>query len=257
MLSTLQLFNLFLIFVRILAVFMSTPIFNSRSIPALTKIGLAGLLSMIFLPLLEIPTGTGLTVFPDNLLLLLLMISQEVLIGVLIGFVTGLMFTTVSIAASMMSLQIGFRTANLFDPFINTPTSALEQFYTLLAIALFLTINGHHWFIQALARTFQVLPMGSFILDQITIDRLVMLTGEIFISATRITLPVMGTLLLADLGLGLIARAVPQIQVFFLGLPLKIGLGLATLAFTLILTMPLIKQMFSEISFNILAIGVH
>lgn len=257
MLSTLQLFNLFLIFVRILAVFMSTPIFNSRSIPTLAKIGLAGLLSIIFLPLLEIPSGAGLTVLPTNTLSLVLMIAQEVLVGVLIGFVTGLVFTTVSIAASMMSLQVGFRSANLFDPFINTPTSALEQFYTLLAIALFLNINGHHWFIQALARTFQVLPLGSFVLDQITIERLVMFTGEIFISATRIALPVMGTLLLTDLGLGLIARAVPQIQVFFLGLPVKIGLGLVTLAFTLVLTVPLIKQLFSEISSNILAIGVH
>jgi len=257
MLSTLQLFNLFLIFVRILAVFMSTPIFNSRSIPTLAKIGLAGLLSIIFLPLLEIPSGAGLTVLPTNTLSLVLMIAQEVLVGVLIGFVTGLVFTTVSIAASMMSLQVGFRSANLFDPFINTPTSALEQFYTLLAIALFLNINGHHWFIQALARTFQVLPLGSFVLDQITIERLVMFTGEIFISATRIALPVMGTLLLTDLGLGLIARAVPQIQVFFLGLPVKIGLGLVTLAFTLVLTAPLIKQLFSEISSNILAIGVH
>lgn len=257
MLSTLELLNLFLIFVRILAVFMSTPIFNSRSIPTLAKIALAGLLSIIFLPLLEIPTGTGLTTLPANLLSFVLIIAQEILIGVLIGFVTGLVFTTVSIAASMMSLQIGFRTANLFDPFINTPTSALEQFYTLLAIALFLNINGHHWFIQALARTFQVLPIGSFVLDQITIERLVMFTGEIFISATRIALPVMGTLLLTDLGLGLIARAVPQIQVFFLGLPVKIGLGLVTLAFTLVLTVPLMKQLFSEISFNILAIGVH
>ena len=236
---------------------MSTPIFNSRSIPTLAKIGLAGLLSIIFLPLLEIPSGAGLTVLPTNTLSLVLMIAQEVLVGVLIGFVTGLVFTTVSIAASMMSLQVGFRSANLFDPFINTPTSALEQFYTLLAIALFLNINGHHWFIQALARTFQVLPLGSFVLDQITIERLVMFTGEIFISATRIALPVMGTLLLTDLGLGLIARAVPQIQVFFLGLPVKIGLGLVTLAFTLVLTVPLIKQLFSEISSNILAIGVH
>ena len=236
---------------------MSTPIFNSRSIPTLAKIGLAGLLSIIFLPLLEIPSGAGLTVLPTNTLSLVLMIAQEVLVGVLIGFITGLIFTTISIAASMMSLQVGFRSANLFDPFINTPTSALEQFYTLLAIALFLNINGHHWFIQALARTFQVLPLGSFVLDQITIERLVMFTGEIFISATRIALPVMGTLLLTDLGLGLIARAVPQIQVFFLGLPVKIGLGLVTLAFTLVLTVPLIKQLFSEISSNILAIGVH
>ncbi|MCB0209787.1 MAG: flagellar biosynthetic protein FliR, partial [Anaerolineae bacterium] len=217
-----------------------------------------GLLSLIFLPSLEISTvNDESTVLPATSFFFVLMVAQEILLGVLIGFVTGLVFTTISISASMMSLQIGFRTANLFDPFINTPTSALEQFYTLLAIALFLTINGHHLFIQALAHTFQVVPIGSFILDQITINKLIILTGEIFTSATRIALPIMGTLLLADLGLGLVARAVPQVQVFFLGLPLKISLGLATLAFTLVLTTPMIKRLFSEINHHILVIGVN
>lgn len=257
MYSTLHLFNLFFIFIRILAVFMSAPIFNSKSIPTLTKISLAGLLSLIFLPSLEISEVNEAMALPTTTFEFVLTVAQEILIGVLIGFVTGLMFTTISIAASMMSLQIGFRTANLFDPFTNTPTSSLEQFYTLLAIALFLTINGHHMFIQALARTFQIAPIGSFVINQITIDKLIILTGEIFNSATRIALPIMGTLLLADLGLGLIARAVPQVQVFFLGLPLKIGLGLITLAFTLILTTPMIKHLFSEITHHILAIGAN
>ena len=234
---------------------MTAPIFSNQSIPKIAKIGFAGLLSLILLPVSEKSASASLVALPTDLLPFLLIVAQETLIGVLIGFVSNMIFMAAGMAASTMGLQIGFRTANLFDPFINVPTSALEQFYTLMAVALFLTINGHHWLVRAIVRTFDIAPLGTFVLNNVTLEHLVSLTNEIFIAAIRIALPVVGTLLLTDLGLGLVARAVPQIQVFFLGLPLKIGLGLITLAFTLALTLPLIKELFLETVVNILAIG--
>jgi flagellar biosynthetic protein FliR len=85
-------------------------------------------------------------------------------------------------------------------------------------------------------------------------EYLTTLSSEIFINAIRIALPMVGALLLTDLGLGLIARAVPQIQVFFVGLPLKVGLGFLTLAFTLALTLPLIKELFSQMTVDVLTV---
>jgi flagellar biosynthetic protein FliR len=158
-------------------------------------------------------------------------------------------------AAKMMGLQIGFQAANLFDPMSSAPSSALEQFYTLLALMLFLAINGHHWLIVALARTFEIAPLGAFVLTRFTIERLMVLTNETFITAIRIALPVIGTLLLADLGLGLVARAVPQVQVFFLGLPLKMGLGLLVLALTMVVTLPLVKDLLGNMVTNMLVIS--
>lgn len=255
--STLYLINLFLVFIRILAVFTTAPIFSNRSIPAMTKIGFVGLLSLIILPISGTTDGINLAEIPTDSLFFLFILMQEILIGVVIGFVSNLVFMTIGIAASMVSLQIGLRTANLFNPLIDAPTSALEQFYTLLAIALFFSIDGHHWFIKAVVRTFEVAPLGTFVLNEITIEKLTNLTSEIFIAATRLALPIIGTLLLTDLGLGLVARAVPQIQVFFLGLPLKIGLGLVTLVITLALTLPILKEMFSDMVINILTITSH
>jgi flagellar biosynthetic protein FliR len=287
--STFYLLSLFLIFVRILAVLMTAPIFSSRSVPSLAKIGFAGLLALTLAPMPadRSPLGNGssflitgqplwaasqplraasqplwaasqvgssLSTWPGGLLAFLLIIAQEVIVGVLVGFVSNLVFVAVGMAASMMGLQIGFRAANLFDPFTTASSSALEQFYTLLAVALFLTINGHHWLIRALARTFDVAPLGTFALSSVTIERLVALTGETFVAATRIALPVMGALLLADLGLGLVARAVPQIQVFFLGMPLKMGLGILALALTLVLTLPLVKELLGDAVGNSIAI---
>jgi flagellar biosynthetic protein FliR len=251
---TLHLLSLFLIFVRILAVLMTAPLFSNRSVPTIAKIGFAGLLSLILLPVPGAPASAHLDTLPANLLPFALMVAQEVLIGAVIGFVSNLVFMAVGIAASMMGLQAGFRAANLFNPFTNVSSSSLNQFYTLMAIALFLTIDGHHWLISALVRTFKVAPLGTFVFNNTVSNGLITLTNEAFIAGARLALPVVGTLLLTDLGLGLIARAVPQVQVFFVGLPLKMGLGLLTLALTLSLTLPIVKELFSDAVLNMLAV---
>lgn len=253
--STLQLQSLFLIFVRVLAILMIAPVFSQRSIPTPAKIGLAALLSLLFLPGVMPQSSSAAAPLPQDLPRFLLVVAQEILIGVLIGFVSNLVFVALDMAAKMMGLQIGFQAANLFDPMSNIPSTALEQFYTLLALLLFLAINGHHWLIAALARTFEIAPPGTFELTRLTTERLMALTNETFVAAIRIALPVTAALLLADLGLGLVARAVPQVQVFFLGLPLKMGLGFVVLALTMVITLPLVKDLLANMVTNILAIS--
>jgi flagellar biosynthesis protein FliR len=253
--STTQLLSLFLIFTRGLAVLITGPIFSQRSIPAPFKIGLAGLLSLLILPAATSHLNPVSTPFPQDLPRFLLVVAQEILIGVLIGFVSNLVFVAVDIAAKIMGLQMGFQAANLLNPLNNTTGSALEQFYTLLALTLFLIINGHHWLIAALARTFDIAPLGTFVLTHLTLEHLMVMTNETFNTAIRISLPVGGTLLLTDLGLGLVARAVPHVQVFFLGLPLKLGLGLLVLALSMIVTLPLIKDLLTDMVKNVLIIS--
>jgi flagellar biosynthesis protein FliR len=251
MISTHSVLTFFLIFVRMSAVMMTAPIFSNRSIPAITKIGFAGLLSLIPASLYS----RDFAPMPTDLFPFLLIVAQEVLVGVVIGFVSNLVFIAVSMAASLMGIQIGFGAASLFTPFLNIPTSALQQFYMLLVVALFLTIDGHHWLITALVRTFEVVPPGTFVLDKVTMQQLSSWTSEMFVTAAQISLPMLATLLLADFGLGLIARAVPQIQVFFIGLPIKIGLGYLVLAFTMSLMLPVIKELLLDMVANILVIG--
>lgn len=240
--SQIQLLVLFLIFVRILAVFMTAPFFNSRSIPVMSKIGLAGLFTLILLPISQSLLETDQIVVPSGVPAFLMMIFPEILLGALIGYIGNLLFIAVTVAASFMGMQTGFRAANLLSPFMNIPSSALDQFYTLLALTLFLVMNGHHLLLRAIIRTFELSPPGTFFMSEIATERLVMFTAQMFASAVQIALPVIGTLLLTNLGLGLVARVVPQIQVFFVGLPLKIGLGLATMAITLTLTLSVLKD---------------
>ncbi|GAB4462183.1 MAG: flagellar biosynthetic protein FliR [Anaerolineae bacterium] len=247
---TLYWLNLFLVFVRVLSVLMTAPLFSNRSVPAPVKIGFAALLSFLILPL---PDARPVAV-PTELLPFALTVAQEVLIGVVIGFVSNLIFMGVGIAASMIGIQSGFRAASLFNPFTNVSTSALDQFYSLIAIALFLAIDGHHMLIRALFRTFELVPIGTFVISGVTVERIVALTNQMFVIGVTLSLPVVGTLLLTDVGLGLIARAVPQIQVFFVGLPLKVGLGFVTLALTMNITLPVIRDYFSDIAVTVLAV---
>lgn len=250
MMVTLYWLNLFLIFVRVLSVLMTAPLFSNRSVPTPVKIGFAAVLSFLILPL---PTAHLVTV-PTEFLPFVLMLAQEVLIGVVIGFVSNLIFVGIGIAASMIGIQSGFRAASLFNPFTNVSTSALDQFFSLIAIALFLAINGHHMLIRALFRTFELVPIGTFALTGVTIERILALTSQVFVIGVTLALPVVGTLLLTDAGLGLIAKAVPQIQVFFVGLPLKVGLGFVTLALTMNITLPVIRDYFSDIAVMVMNI---
>lgn len=236
---------------------MTAPLFSNRGVPTITKIGFAALLSVVIVPLPGSATGSTAGYIPTDFLPFVLAVGQEILVGVLIGFVTNLIFVAVGIAANMMGVQAGFRAASLFNPFTNVSSSALDQFYTLTAIALFLVINGHHWLIVALARTFEVVPVGSFVFGNVTMERLIFMFNQTFVTGVTLALPVVGTLLITDVGLGLLARAVPQIQVFFVGLPLKMGLGFLTLALTVPITLPVIRDLFANLAANISAILVQ
>ena len=230
---------------------MVAPIFRQRGIPSTVKIGLAGLLTLILLPILEAQTLENIGTVSSDIFLLSMEIFREILVGILIGFISNAPFWVMSIVASLMSVHMGFQTASLFNPFTEVSTSAIEQFYTILSLALFLSLNGHHLLLRALVHTFTLVPLGTFTITDFTLEQLIDLTGGLFATAIQFSLPVAGTLLLADVGLGLIARAVPQIQVFFLGLPLKIGLGLLTLALSLALILPHMRMMIDQMVTNI------
>lgn len=251
-LSATYLTHIFLMFVRILAVLMTAPIFSGRNIPNIVKIGLSGILALILLP---VSANASLAPISTTLGPFVLNIAQEVLLGTVIGFASNLVFVAVSMGAGMMGLQVGFRAASLFNPIFNASSAALDQFYSFLIAGLFLAIDGHHWLLLAIQRTFQVVPVGTFVFDEITTDRLIVLTSQAFVAAIQIAFPVVGVLLLTDVGLGLIARAVPQVQIFFLSLPLKIGLGLLALAFMLTVTLPMVKDYLSTTIENMIALG--
>ncbi|MBS1254002.1 MAG: hypothetical protein MAG451_03058 [Anaerolineales bacterium] len=227
--SGLYLEHLFLLFVRILALLMSAPIFGHRSVPRLAKIGLAGLLAHL---LLQISIGS-LTPLPDSVGHFLLLTAHEVVLGLLVGFVATLAITGLAMAGSIVGTSMGLSVANLLSPLTSEPVAVADLFYTLLAALMFLSLGGHHWLIRSIAKTLDFAPVGTFQPDAQALADLIPLSATIFVAALRIALPVFGAVMLTNVALALIARSVPQMNVFILGLPLRVLVALTVLAVTL------------------------
>ncbi|HEY66277.1 MAG TPA: flagellar biosynthetic protein FliR [Caldilineae bacterium] len=239
-----------LVFVRLLSVLSTAPVFGHRSVAMPIKVGLAfGLTIVLLMPMQQsfIPFADGLT--------FLLALAGEVLIGLLIGFVSMLVFYALEMAGGIIGMEMGLYFAFSISPTLPSQGGMMQQFYVLLSILIFLSMNGHHAFLLALSRTLEAVPPGSFMQSDVVPETLIRLSSAIFPSALQIALPVLAALVLTDLALALMNRVMPRIYVFVLGMPLKMGVGLATLLVTLPLTVPLVRQTLEQVARNMLLIA--
>jgi flagellar biosynthetic protein FliR len=224
-------FGFFLIvFTRISGIFSMTPVFGSRNIPVSIKIGFGFFLTLVLFPLIENATKIEL---PETLLGFIAVIISEFLIGLIIGFASYMVFAAIQMAGGLIDVQIGFSIVSVLDPQSGTQLPILGTFKYVLAILLFLGTNGHHVLIAALSESFHRLPVGaSFALEPVT-NYFVLLFTSAFVFAFKAALPILVTLFLIDVAFGILARTVPQMNVFMVGMPAKLVVGL--LAIVLIL----------------------
>lgn len=235
--------SLTLVLFRLLAVFFLAPAFSVRTVPARPKIGLA-----FFTSLALLSGGRASLAEPLPLLPFAAAVLRESAVGAVIGFAAHLFAAVGQVAGSIIDLQVGFRAANLMNPLTWMPGSAVDQLYLLLASVLFLGLDGHHLLLIALADTFEALPLEAPL--DFSGEALVQLAAGVssaMVAGVRIALPVVAVTLVLDVMLGILARAVPQIQVFFVGLPVKFGLGLGVLLLTVPVTVTMMRQLLEQI----------
>jgi len=226
-----------LVFARLSAFMFITPFFAIKGIPALAKAGLALLITMLIYPTIQMPTN-----LPDVLMPYFGLIIKEVLVGLILGYVSMLTFSSVRVAGEMIDLTMGFSMASLFDPQNQTRITLVGQFMYIVAILLFLAIDGHHSLLLAVQQSFNLVPLGTMIWQKSIPAFLLKTFIGMFLLGIRIAAPIIAVLLLCDICLGLIARTVPQLNVFIIGVPLKAGLGLIALAVALPVLVALIGQ---------------
>lgn len=227
---------------RIMAILIQVPVLGGELIPNQVRIGLGLLLTAILIPWQPLPPeAEALPLFA-----LFLAIAKELLIGTLAGFAAKLVFSVFQIAGEMMATATGFGAGRTLNPTLGDTSTAMDQLFVMTAMLLFLVIDGHHSFLAALQRTFVVLPINSS-LPAFNANQLLSMTAQMIASGIQLSLPVVGALLLADIILGLLARVAPQVQVFFLGLPLKVGLGLFAMAMTLAVIFPAMRALLRDI----------
>lgn len=218
--NQLQLF--FLVFVRLGAIVVFLPVFSSSTIPVLAKVGLTFGASFALFPMLDLPAISQ-TVNPLGFGL---SIAAEILLGMMIGFILKLILTGFQMAGQLAGYQMGMALANVMDPSTSEQVPLLAQFNNLIALLVLLTINAHHWFIQTIVESFTLLPPMGMNMHNAVFRDLIYLTGSMFVIAIKVGAPVVVALLLVSVSFGLVARTVPQMNVFIVAMPLKIVIGL-------------------------------
>lgn len=215
----------FLIWGRTAGFFLTAVPFSVRGVPIRAKIGAAAVFAYLILMIYlhEPPLAAGSTAG------YIILFIGELLVGCTLGFITQIVFSIFRLAGHFLDVQMGLGVANVIDPEYGTQVPLLGNFQYLLALLTFLAINGHHVLITALFQSYRLLPIGELHYTGRLSLYISSLVGEMFVIAFKIALPVLGALLITDLVLGVIARTVPQMNVFFVALPLKIGLGMGLL----------------------------
>lgn len=216
---------LLLIFIRILSAFVSAPIFNNSAIPAIAKIFIAFVVSYAIFSFID----KSKIVVEFGTWFLLTNILKEVVTGLIIGFALNMVFYGVSFAGSLMSFDIGLSSAQLLNPFEETESTVVGDIIYFMAMLVFLLINGHHYLIRALYSSFAVVPLGKAVISGPLFNVLMKYTASVFIIAVKIASPIMVSFFLVHIAEGIIARVIPQMQVFFVTQPFKIGLGFGIL----------------------------
>lgn len=203
------------------------PFYGIRGVPPALKGAFGLLLAVLLFPIVQQPeTLAGL-----ELLTFVLLLLGEVLVGLAIGYVASLVFASIKIAGQLIDVQMGLAMASLFDPQSGSQNTIVGQFLDTLGILLFMLIDGHHRLLAALAKSYELIPLGNFrSFEGALVQEIVRIFGGTFILGLKIAAPVIAVLIVVDVTLGLVARTVPQLNVFILGFPLKIGLGILTLA---------------------------
>jgi flagellar biosynthesis protein FliR len=232
----------FLALSRILAMIIQVPMLGGQNIPNQVRIGLGLGLTLLLVPWQPLPVDSQ----SLDLLGFSLAIAKEVLIGTLAGFAATLTFAAVQIAASVMGFGSGFDSGRIFNPSMNESEPAFNQLFIMVALLIFITINGHHLFLISIQKTFTAIPINGEI-PLTSFERLARLFSQLVSSGIQLGLPVMVALTLTDLGLGLLARVAPQVQIYFLGLPMKVGIALYGLGLFFLVALPALQNLFNPI----------
>lgn len=215
-------------FLRVLALFSVAPVFSTRAIPVRSRIGLAFLVAVCAqaaLPEQPVISVNGREAFGA--------VVQQVGVGVAIGFAVRLVFASVELAGEVIGLQMGLNFASFFDPVSNAQVSAVARFFGNIALLLFVVINGHLMVLMAVVKSFERFPVEGHWLAAVGQMRLHELGAALFSSALWIALPMVAMLLFVNLTLGVISRVAPQMNIYAVGFPVTLTVGLLGITATL------------------------
>ncbi len=208
-----------LVLIRTSGIFLISPFFSSQNIPNTMKVGFSLILSGLITVTLDIDMDYTRITF-------VALIMKELMVGFIIGFISYAFFTTFYVMGQIIDMKIGFGMINVVDPQHRVQVPLMGNFYYILAFLLLLSFNGHYMIINALVDSYEFIPIGKFIIKEESAFMILDVLAWSFETGFKLSAPIVIIIFLTDLLLGILSRTIPQMNVFVVGMPLKILIGL-------------------------------
>jgi flagellar biosynthetic protein FliR len=243
-------YNWLLVFLRASAFLLVLPFFSMANFPITMRVAVAALMALLIAPLQPaFPLGSL------DLISLLGVMIQEVSVGLLLGFVSRLIFFAAELAGNVVSSEIGLNLASILDPISQQSSQIAGTILLFLATVVMLTLNLHHWILLGFERTYSVLPIGGAHLNSVLFETLVTQTGRIFMIALQISAPVMAVSFVITLVFAVLSRAVPQMNIFTEMYGFRVAGGLIVFGFTLQLAAQYVVNYLHRLPDDLLAVA--
>lgn len=234
----------FVILVRISAFILTAPFFNQRNVPRRVKAGLSFFLSVIVFNMADyVPLDYNSSI--DYAIIII----REAIVGISLGFTVNLCLYILDLAGRLIDTEIGFSMVNVLNPVSNIQTSVTGSLYTYLVMLVMLVSRLHYFLIAAIVDTFELMPVGNVLLPSNLYVIVLNFVKEYFIIGFRIILPVFASILIVNVVLGVLARVAPQMNMFVIGMQLKLFVGLVILLFMVGMLPSITDFIFNEMKY--------
>jgi len=231
-----------LAFVRGATAISIMPVFGYNAVPMQTKVAIGFVLAIALAP----TAGMHLPATIIGPLPFIGAAAAEAAVGLVIGATAALMMIGAEFAGTLVGLQMGFSSANIMDPQLEQEVSIIGRFEYLLALIVFLSLDMHHLMLAALGESYNIVPVGTGVLGVKLPLMYGRMTAELFVVAVKLAAPVLAILMMTELALGFVARAMPQMNVFADSFPVKIGVGFMAMAVTFPLFVYVLSKTFDK-----------
>ena len=237
-----------LVFTRISGIFVSAPIFSSRNIPARMRVLMAMAIALVVLPAVLQKQSVAV---PSTLASYVVCVFLELFLGVCVGLLLALFFAVIQVAGQMIDQKVGFGIVNVVDPQSGIQVPLLGNFLQMIFTLVFFAADFHHLFLIALIDSFSTLPLMQAVITPGLAVYMVDLFAGMFTFAFKLAMPLIMVTLLVDVSMGMLARTMPQLNVFVLGIPLKLAVGIFMLSVFLPTYVYILKVAYAEVPKNI------
>ena len=237
-----------LMLTRISGIFLISPFFGSMNIPMFFRVGIALAMSVVLFPVVD---GLGTPETPPSIIMFGAAVLGELFIGWLIGFVAYISFAAITMVGKVMDMQVGFAVVNVVDPTSGQQIPLIGSFLYNLAVIILLVTNGHHMLIAALVESFRAVPLAGLEANISLALIIANFTGTIFLTGMKIAMPITFAILLTNVGLGILSRTMPQMNIFVVGIPMQLMIGLFVLSMIMPFYVLFLDVLFNEMYGNI------